>query len=165
MPKKTKKPDESMLALSAALKRAMAVVDAEIGKGALTAGGYPVCLDVHIEGDITVGKASEPGEPKTVPAFNRDMLLAAIFHAAGDDGTALVGRAISKIKRAMDGGKAAEDLAKSCKACSALAEDLALKRGVTEEKQSPARKGAVSGKPSVAITGTAGAHSVEVELA
>lgn len=158
--------DTGILVVAAALKRAQAAIEKQAGKGKLGEGSYPCDLKITVAGDITVAAEVPAGEPKTVHDFTTDELLGAMYAVAGKEGSVLLDKAMRKIKLVRGGSENVKnELDAARNALCDEAVKLAFARGVTKETQSNARAGAVSGKPSVVVSGTVGANVVEVTLA
>ncbi|MCA9289375.1 MAG: hypothetical protein KDA05_12355 [Phycisphaerales bacterium] len=153
-------------AMSQASKQLLA--GARNKKGRLGEGSYPVSLEVHVNGDVLVGAASD-GEERDVVAFNDSQLLAALVAGMEPaDRTKALTAAVAKLGKARSGTRGAEKAATELVECAAwtsgTAESIAKKRGLTEAKVVGARAGAVTGKPSVTVSAKVRGHAVNLTV-
>jgi hypothetical protein len=160
---KPKKTDEKALhntIAKYAMERAAGVV-AKQGELALEPGSYPFALEVSLTGELLVGQPTAPGKTETIAAVSQAEAFAGLVASLPESERArVVGEGIAAWR---DGDSEAQ------KAMLATMQSVLLtackKRRMTKEYTPSGRKGAVSCKPSVTITGTAGAQAVSVEVA
>lgn len=124
----------------------------ELPKGVeLAEGGHPVDVLVGVRGDVIVGKASEPGEPYEVAEVSTLHVLALLAAAIPDaDRPAAISAAVAGARDDAREHKSAR--------CKAAVEQLdaeilaAAKRRKCVKTVTPSgRRGAVTGKPDVAV--------------
>jgi hypothetical protein len=164
-PSKSKAPKADAQALQTAIAEyALARAGTAVGKlptVELAPGSYPFALDVNITGELLVEQGTGPGATETIAGVSQGQALAGLIASLPPEQRVQV--LSNGLAAWRDGDKAAQDamladmqsvLLTACK-----------KRRMTTEHTPSGRKGAVKCKPSVRITGSAGAQSVEVEIA
>jgi hypothetical protein len=157
------KKDDGIKALAiAAMQRAINALQGSMSDKSvkLGEGAYPVELDVSIVGDITVGKAGEAGPDREAPLFGAREVLAGILASRKRhvDRLALVRTGMRHYAAA---DRPQKDMAEDA---DKVITEIAEAEGMTRTVGSPARAGAVGGKPSVRISGTSETREISVEV-
>lgn len=161
---KVKGCETPKLATIAALERAISQLKATLTdkKARLGEGAYRVCVDVHVEGDVTVAARVEGGEPVETRTFNERALLAAMFLGIDPaERRRAIGNALKCIVRGGKGGATIEDAAAHL---DEIADECARREGLMELRKPAGRAGAIGGKPGVLVSGTVGEAGVEFEV-
>jgi hypothetical protein len=162
MPKAKKSDTEAVKNTIAryALERAGKAVSA-LGDVELAPGSYPFALDVSIAGELLVEQGTPPGEPQTIADIKPVEVLAGLVASVPDaERKRVISAALGEWKNASPEARKAM-LADA----DAVVLTAAKARRMTTETAPTGRKGAVKCKPSVTITGTAGAQKVSVKVA
>lgn len=169
MAKKSKAELKSIAVVKAALTRALAVVEAQakkLGATELDEGSYPVAMDVSIAGDVTVGKSTPPGEPRECSTVaDGEVLYGMLATMTKTEIRAAVRKAFKLHLRAGTSEKAKADLDQGKKHLTEVLLDEAKKLGLVRTVTPSGRRGSVAGKPHVQVTGSAGEHKLELEVA
>jgi hypothetical protein len=153
--------------LIAAIKRALKVLEQAAKAEPPRAGTYAAELTIQLAGDVVVGQAVPPGDPKTVPSCTVADALIAYWQGLPDgqrskaiaDGVAICRRAA---KNTPAGAKAAAEMDEAQSLAQAQLDAIARRARFTEERQSRGRAGAVTGKPGLVISGTINGRKVEL---
>lgn len=147
--------------IAAALKRATAQVESlDGGKDALPEGGYPVALTIDIAGDVVVGAAKEG---TTANDFSdKDLLGAVMSLMKPEEIDAWIDEAVAQLKKAAKDQTLATMLKSTAKTIADAADRAAKKRRLRKDKAGA--RGAVSGKPTVSVSGTVDIGVVQITV-
>lgn len=160
-----KSSDRLKAVVVAALDRASKQITATMRdqKAKPAEGAYPVKLDLHVAGDITVGAASQ-GRTAEVRDFTDRELLGGLAMAMGPQRDEMLRCAVRSIRSARSKTSAKAALDEASAAMDAAADGVAAKCGLTAEKLVGARAGSVGGKPTVHVRADVGEHSVSMTV-
>ncbi len=127
-------------------------------------GSYPVRIEVHVTGDITVAQA-RAGEIKSVLDF-RDRDLCAAFLSTIDPTRrkAHIESAIKAMSKARVQAEAQATLLRIDGELTELVQTLATRHGLTCKKCVGARAGSTAGKPTVCVKADVREHSVSFAI-
>lgn len=158
------------LAIQAALERAAKVVGKGLPKGSrLAEGAVRLDLAIKLAGDITVGKDTPPGDPVEISLVDLRQLLAVILRELGTErAEKLIGAGIKDLKRAAGDDAGAVAARKRIEADQAAADEavfrISKRRSYTASRTASGRRGAISGAPGVAVSGSVAGSKIEIEV-
>ncbi len=165
----TQQTPQLLRPLLAALTRACKAVEGKIdpGEADLPPGGLPVDITVRIAGDLVVGQGTPAGDPLDVPAAETEDLLALMISAVAVETLPDAMRGYVQVLKDADRGDTeakARLEAGRVRLRDAIETACRSKRFVRAVAR-PARKGSVTGKPAVTISGSVGpASDLHVEV-
>ena len=165
---KTKQPTETAI-VRAALKRVLSQIETAAKKAKtsldLPEGSYPVSLKLQVEGDVNVAASAPAGDPVPTLKISQNALLHAMFVGRSRaECRRDIGKAMRLVKSAANKDSSRDQLKASGEQLAELLLSEGRKLDLVEDVTPSARAGAVTGKPSVAISGKAGSRSVSVEV-
>lgn len=169
--KTTRKTKPTPIAIvRAALKRALSQVEAKAKKDNLSLelqeGSYPVALEIGIDGDVTVAAPPRPMDPvEKLAVPDNSVMIGVLAQMDRKAQRSMISKSIKLNLRAGKNDRAAEQMAAALDAFNELkiAEGRKLDQ-VSTWAPSPSKQGAISGKPSVTITGASETRALNVEV-
>jgi hypothetical protein len=128
------------------------------GTAELEPGSYPFDIKTQIVGELLVKKGSAAGPEVTVVDFSLSDVLRGIM-ANAEDPDKLVSDALAWHKGSDKESRSTQD-----DATSKVLLTCAKRRKMTKQHSTPAKAGAASAKPTVAVTGKVGKRQVALEV-
>ncbi len=148
-----------------ALERAAQVLKESMGKGgkSLAPGGYPVALSIDITGDVVKGVNYRTQSKEGCSISDEELLVALCVGKSSSDIREMLVEAFDHIDRSQTTPGQAM-FAAATTTVQGFVREIAQERKYWAKKPGQSKKGPVSGKPRVEVTGTVGVNKADLSV-